>query len=598
MNPSATYHPGWRDGLTTSATNTTGQHKLHGSSSEVQVIDDDISRLLSPIASSRSTLPGINLNQLQQQQQPEYRDNKWNSRPTSSGSNNWNTTHSQQQWQPVVEVRDSSSSSHQSRGSTGNSIWANPTTTTAADTSTLNALEEESRFLSQMNIGTNSYFDNPQNQPPKQPVRRPSYNGYNDNSYNNNQDSSSSYPSFLPSNSQDSNNSIGTRTTGYNYSQTVDTAAVTNNSSSSLQQAASSFYPASVTSTIPGLVGASSGSTASVSLYQRGPVVGTTSSLAAAAAAGRNLGVQAPPPGFGQERRSSAGNSSSNSRRTTVTSNNNKTRDGNGNTRQRTNNRKKGSGSSSSDRTSPPALKDRSSNCNVQQHQSFSAYTGGADMKDDMTTHSVTSTTTATTATSYRSYQPVQETAAGSSSSSQAIRALMEPERQDSIGLLSASSFSSQPYGGARQPSPPILPQPVAEDYFLALERDMERDQHHDDTDTDGGESFHLEFEDDEEIEEDDWSGGSRPGIITKKREWLQRMNRKLAEIPVGELDPATVPLSAIMNAWAKTKSAQGAAMVELWLKRAQEESEAGNRRVVSTTKMYTMAGTCLSDRQ
>ena len=50
----------------------------------------------------------------------------------------------------------------------------------------------------------------------------------------------------------------------------------------------------------------------------------------------------------------------------------------------------------------------------------------------------------------------------------------------------------------------------------------------------------------------------------TKKREWLLRMNRRLIEVPVGELDPAAVPISAIMNGWAKTKSSEGAAMVEM----------------------------------
>jgi hypothetical protein len=44
------------------------------------------------------------------------------------------------------------------------------------------------------------------------------------------------------------------------------------------------------------------------------------------------------------------------------------------------------------------------------------------------------------------------------------------------------------------------------------------------------------------------------------------------------------------MNAWAKTKSAHGASMVETWLNRAQEEFDAGNTRVVPTNKMYTMA--------
>jgi hypothetical protein len=68
-------------------------------------------------------------------------------------------------------------------------------------------------------------------------------------------------------------------------------------------------------------------------------------------------------------------------------------------------------------------------------------------------------------------------------------------------------------------------------------------------------------------------------------------MNRRLSEVPVGELDPAAVPIPAIMNGWAKTKSSEGAAMVEMWLRRSQEEYDAGNRRpgIAPTTKMFTM---------
>ena len=76
-----------------------------------------------------------------------------------------------------------------------------------------------------------------------------------------------------------------------------------------------------------------------------------------------------------------------------------------------------------------------------------------------------------------------------------------------------------------------------------------------------------------------------------KKREWLLRMNRKLDDIAVGQLDPTAVPVTAVMNAWAKTRSAQGASMVEMWLQRAQKEYNVGNVAVVPTTKMYTMAG-------
>jgi hypothetical protein len=109
----------------------------------------------------------------------------------------------------------------------------------------------------------------------------------------------------------------------------------------------------------------------------------------------------------------------------------------------------------------------------------------------------------------------------------------------------------------------------------------------------------HMEPSDDEEDDDDDEDDGHNPytqgaGGPTKSKEkkWLLRMNRQLAEIPVGELDPATMPLSAVMNTWAKTKSSQGASMVEMWLKRAQQEYDAGNHRVVPTAKMYTMAGT------
>ena len=67
-------------------------------------------------------------------------------------------------------------------------------------------------------------------------------------------------------------------------------------------------------------------------------------------------------------------------------------------------------------------------------------------------------------------------------------------------------------------------------------------------------------------------------------------MNRRLADIPVGSLDPNLTPIVPIMNGWAKTKSSQGATMVEEWLNRAQEEWDAGNTRVVVTNKMYTIA--------
>eukprot|EP00559_Dactyliosolen_fragilissimus_P009157 CAMPEP_0184872710 /NCGR_PEP_ID=MMETSP0580-20130426/41443_1 /TAXON_ID=1118495 /ORGANISM="Dactyliosolen fragilissimus" /LENGTH=1065 /DNA_ID=CAMNT_0027375545 /DNA_START=1022 /DNA_END=4215 /DNA_ORIENTATION=+ len=78
----------------------------------------------------------------------------------------------------------------------------------------------------------------------------------------------------------------------------------------------------------------------------------------------------------------------------------------------------------------------------------------------------------------------------------------------------------------------------------------------------------------------------------SKRKEWLLRMNRKISEIPVGDLDPNDIPLNALMNAWAKTKSNEGASMVEMLLNRAQAEVRAGNNHdgVQLSTKMYTMA--------
>lgn len=77
----------------------------------------------------------------------------------------------------------------------------------------------------------------------------------------------------------------------------------------------------------------------------------------------------------------------------------------------------------------------------------------------------------------------------------------------------------------------------------------------------------------------------------SKKSEWLWRMNRRLQETPEGTLDPATLPVTAVMNALAKTKSVHGASLVEQWLKRIEKENSLGNNAVDLTTKMYTMAG-------
>jgi hypothetical protein len=158
----------------------------------------------------------------------------------------------------------------------------------------------------------------------------------------------------------------------------------------------------------------------------------------------------------------------------------------------------------------------------------------------------------------------------------------MPPSQQNLSALPS--------YGNLTEPSNdsfPILPQNLPDDYSLGLEDPSLED-------------FLLEDDDSGSLADSTGSSGrgSNPygegsplSPRSKKREWLLRMNRKLELVPVGELDPAW-PITAIMNAWAKAKSSQGASMVEMWLNRVQQESEAGNDAVGPTAKMYTMAGT------
>ena len=185
------------------------------------------------------------------------------------------------------------------------------------------------------------------------------------------------------------------------------------------------------------------------------------------------------------------------------------------------------------------------------------------------------------------------------STSSEAIRQLMKPKypsADDSLGGGSGHSITERSedfmFGGRLPPtledatgllSAPILPQHIvstADDNSVTF---------HDDED------FTFNEEDGFPLEDDDlWSGRKSPlgtsPPASKKQEWLVRMNRKMQECPVGELDPAVIPVSAVMNGWAKSKSSQGAAMVEEWLQRAEKEYAAGNTQVVPTTKMYTMA--------
>jgi len=104
------------------------------------------------------------------------------------------------------------------------------------------------------------------------------------------------------------------------------------------------------------------------------------------------------------------------------------------------------------------------------------------------------------------------------------------------------------------------------------------------------------DYDEDEDNLDDEGSRGARSKTKvspkTRKREWMLRISRRLADLPIGELDPNDFPINAVMNAWAKTKSSEGATMVEMWLNRAEAEFKAGNSRpgVQPTVKMYTVA--------
>ena len=186
-----------------------------------------------------------------------------------------------------------------------------------------------------------------------------------------------------------------------------------------------------------------------------------------------------------------------------------------------------------------------------------------------------------------------------SNSNSEAIRMMMNPHGQDlEINGGSSSSLDTSALAASRLPldrftvdnatvGSTSISSKTSGRAILPSMNDIESESYH-----------NKEGEDDSsETDDEDYSyflGGETSTDDTttnsKKKDWLLRMNRRLSEIPVGELDPSTTPISAIMNGWAKTKSSHGASMVEKWLDRAQEEFDAGNTKVVPTNKMFTMA--------
>lgn len=79
--------------------------------------------------------------------------------------------------------------------------------------------------------------------------------------------------------------------------------------------------------------------------------------------------------------------------------------------------------------------------------------------------------------------------------------------------------------------------------------------------------------------------------VYTGTRDWLYHMNTILSRTEIGKLDPTKLPYREVMNNWAKTRSTEGAVIVEeLWLQRLQQEVEMGNPMIVVGKDIYTIA--------
>lgn len=329
--------------------------------------------------------------------------------------------------------------------------------------------------------------------------------------------------------------------------------------------------------TIPGVVGASSGSTSGISnrststwsdqaslrQHQRFPEPHSHQSPFAASQpfSSDSLGFSRAPPGFGQQTHASINETDSVSFDSRIQ----KSAGGAG---RRNNSQKKGQ---------PHWKSNKPRNNNNYNSRGGRGRGSGPSYRDDRS-----KSPTPTTGDDF--------TTASSKASSEAIRMLMTAPTSSSTASITSSQASA--LTGSRllldqfaseksqvQAGRPILP--AIEDAFMPPYDDEEDD----DDDEEGEESSEI------------WGDGIGPhSPSSKKREWLLRMNRRMSETPIGLLYPTSIPVSAIMNAWAKTKSAQGASMVEMWLKRIQEEFDVGNSKAVPNTKMYTMAGKFTTD--
>jgi hypothetical protein len=66
--------------------------------------------------------------------------------------------------------------------------------------------------------------------------------------------------------------------------------------------------------------------------------------------------------------------------------------------------------------------------------------------------------------------------------------------------------------------------------------------------------------------------------------------NNELESTIRGKLNPKFFAISEIMNAWAKTRTTEGAVMAEMWLQRVRTEVEMGNQLVELDTDLYNTA--------
>ena len=82
------------------------------------------------------------------------------------------------------------------------------------------------------------------------------------------------------------------------------------------------------------------------------------------------------------------------------------------------------------------------------------------------------------------------------------------------------------------------------------------------------------------------------PQLVHQNKDWLIHMNKKLCGTKLGELHTTIHPslVLQVMKAWAKTNSAEGAEMVQMWLYRIEKEVEMGNNFVSLIKEMYILA--------